>query len=205
MGVQPLGCAGQNTRPRRRRVGLYLLSFADPLGHPKQWAMPARMLSGDGGEYRATLLNTGLRIASTPRARNLLTQYIQTRHPEEFASCTDRIGWHGRAFVLPKDTIGDQAERIVFQTDNAVENTFRVKGTPAQWRERVGALCAGNSRLVFAVSCAFAGPLLRPAGMESGGFHFRGDSSSGKTTALKLAASVYGGADYLQRWRTTYR
>ena len=181
----------------------YLLSFADPLGHPKQWAMPARMLSGDGGEYRATLLNTGLRIASTPRARNLLTQYIQTRHPEEFASCTDRIGWHGRAFVLPKDTIGDQAERIVFQTDNAVENTFRVKGTPAQWRERVGALCAGNSRLVFAVSCAFAGPLLRHAGMESGGFHFRGDSSSGKTTALKLAASVYGGASYLQRWRTT--
>jgi putative DNA primase/helicase len=39
--------------------------------------------------------------------------------------------------------------------------------------------------------------------MESGGFHFRGDSSSGKTTALKVAASVYGGASFLQRWRTT--
>jgi putative DNA primase/helicase len=181
----------------------YLLTFADPLGHAKQWAMPSRMMAGDGGEYRATLLNMGLRIATTPRARNLLTQYIQTRQPEEFASCTDRIGWHGRAFVLPRETIGDDAERIVFQTDNAVENTFRAKGTPEQWRERVGGLCAGNSRLVFAVACAFAGPLLRPAGMESGGFHFRGDSSSGKTTALKLAASVYGGASYLQRWRTT--
>jgi len=181
----------------------YLLTFADPLGRGKQWAMPARMLSGDGGEYRATLLNMGLRIAPSPRARNLLTQYIQTRQPDEFASCTDRIGWHGRAFVLPHETIGDGAERIVFQTDNAVENTFRSKGTPEQWRERVGALCAGNSRLVFAVACAFAGPLLRPAGVESGGFHYRGDSSSGKTTALKVAASVYGGASYLQRWRTT--
>lgn len=182
----------------------YLLTFADPLGNAKQWAMPARMLSGDGGEYRATLLNMGLRIATTPRARNLLTQYIQTRTPEEFASCTDRIGWHnGRAFVLPRETIGVDAERIVFQSDNAVENTFRVKGTADAWRERVGALCAGNSRLVFAVACAFAGPLLRPAGMESGGFHYRGDSSSGKTTALKLAASVYGGASYLQRWRST--
>ncbi|MDI1267798.1 MAG: DUF927 domain-containing protein [Polaromonas sp.] len=181
----------------------YLLTFADPLGSAKQWAMPARMLSGDGGEYRATLLNMGLRIATTPRARNLLTQYIQTRTPEEFASCTDRIGWHGRAFVLPRETIGDDAERIVFQTDNAVENTFRSKGTLEAWRDRVGALCAGNSRLVFAVACAFAGPLLRPAGMESGGFHYRGDSSSGKTTALKLAASVYGGASYLQRWRST--
>ena len=181
----------------------YLLTFDDPLQHPKQWAMPARMLSGDGGEYRATLLNMGLRIASTPRARNLLTQYIQTRQPEEFASCTDRVGWHGRAFVLPRETIGDSGERIVFQSDSPIENTFRTKGTPEQWRARVGALCVGNSRLAFAVACAFAGPLMRPAGVESGGFHYRGDSSSGKTTALKLAASVWGGASYLQRWRST--
>jgi putative DNA primase/helicase len=182
----------------------YYLAFADPLGIQKNWAMPARMLSADGGEYRATLLNMGLTISTTPRARNLLTQYLQSRAPEEFASCTDRIGWHnGRAFVLPKETIGDSGERIVFQSDNAVENTFRSKGTPDQWRDRVGAMCVGNSRLAFAVACAFAGPLLRPANMESGGFHYRGDSSSGKTTALKLAASVYGGASYLQRWRAT--
>ena len=181
----------------------YLLTFADPLGKPKQWAMPARMLSGDGGEYRAALLNMGLRIAPSPAARNLLTQYIQTRQPGEFASCTDRIGWHGRAFVLPHETIGDDAERIVFQSESQTENTFRVKHDAAAWRDRIGALCVGNSRLVFAVACAFAGPLLRPAGMESGGFHIRGDSSSGKTTALRLAASVYGGTSYMQRWRTT--
>ena len=181
----------------------YLLAFADPLGKPKQWAMPARMLSGDGGEYRAAPLNMGLRIAPSPAARNLLTQYIQTRQPGEFASCTDRIGWHGRAFVLPHETIGDDAERIVFQSESQMENTFRLRHDATAWRDRIGALCVGNSRLVFAVACAFAGPLLRPAGMESGGFHIRGDSSSGKTTALRLAASVYGGPSYMQRWRTT--
>ncbi len=181
----------------------YHLRFADPLGHIKTWAMPARMLSGDGAEYRAYLMGQGLRIGTSPRARNLLTQYIQTRQPEDFTTCTDRIGWHGLAFVLPRETIGDEAERIVFQSDQAMENTFTVKGTADLWRERVGSLCAGNSRLVFAVACAFAGPLLRPAGVESGGFHFRGGSSSGKTTALKVAASVNGGPNYLQRWRTT--
>jgi putative DNA primase/helicase len=183
----------------------YLLTFADPVGKPKQWAMPARMLAGDGGEYRAALLSMGLRISTSRDARNLLTQYIQSRQPAEYATCTDRIGWHGSAFVLPSETIGDEAERIVFQTENAQasENTFRVKGTPEQWRTRISTVCAGNSRLVFSLACAFAGPLLRPAGMESGGFHFRGDSSSGKTTALKVAASVYGGPSYLQRWRTT--
>ncbi|WP_367065239.1 DUF927 domain-containing protein [Oryzisolibacter sp. LB2S] len=185
----------------------YLLQFADPLGRSKQWAMPSRMLSGDGGEYRAALLNMGLRIATSPTARNRLTEYIQTRRPSEFASCTDRIGWHptegGAAYVLPHQTIGDDAERIVFQSDSQMENTFRVRKDVAAWRDRIGALCAGNSRLVFAVSCAFAGPLLRPASMESGGFHLRGDSSSGKTTALRVAASVNGGPSYMQRWRTT--
>ena len=185
----------------------YLLQFADPLGRPKQWAMPARMLSGDGGEYRSTLLNMGLRIATAPACRNRLTEYIQTRHPQEFASCTDRTGWHasegGAAYVLPHQTIGDEAERIVFQSDSPMENTFRVRQDVAAWRERVGRLCAGNSRLMFAVSCAFAGPLLRPASLESGGFHLRGDSSSGKTTALRVAASVNGGPSYMQRWRTT--
>lgn len=182
----------------------YLLSFSDPLGRLQQWAMPSRMLSGDGGEYRALLLDRGLRIAPSPRARNLLTQYIQTRQPEQHALCTDRVGWHGSSFVLPHETIGtDEAERIVFQSDSAMENTFRAKGTTAQWRERVAALCVGNSRLAFAVACAFAGPLLRPAGVESGGFHLRGDSSSGKTTALRVAASVYGAPSFMQRWRTT--
>jgi putative DNA primase/helicase len=105
----------------------YLLTFTDPLGKVKTWAMPARMLSGDGGEYRAALLGMGLRIAPSPRARNLLTQFIQTRQPAEFASCTDRIGWHSHAFVLPRETIGDGAERIVFQSENQIENTFTMK------------------------------------------------------------------------------
>lgn len=190
----------------RNQEGLgwgYLLTFADPLGKPKQWAMPARMLSGDGGEYRAMLLNMGLRIATAPNARSRLTEYIQTRKPGAFASCTDRIGWHGHAFVLPHETIGDEVERIVFQSDAVVENTFRIRYGVQDWVQRIGRLCAGNSRMVFAVSCAFAGPLLRPAGMESGGFHLRGGSSSGKTTAAKIAASVFGGPDYMQRWRTT--
>lgn len=60
-----------------------------------------------------------------------------------------------------------------------------------------------NSRLVFVVSCAFTGPLLHLVGMESGGYHFRGDSSTGKTTVLRGSASVWGGPDFLQRWRTT--
>lgn len=188
----------------------YLLEFVCPRGKLQRWAMPARMLAGDGAEYRATLLNAGLRIAPGVKPRGQLTTYIQTRAPAEMAQCTDRIGWHGRAFVLPRETLhrapaeGEaDPERIVFQTDGTAESAFRGRGSLAQWRERVAAPCVGNSRLLFAVCCAFAGPMLRPSGTESGGFHLRGDSSGGKTTALRLAASVWGGANYLQRWRAT--
>ncbi|MEQ1804502.1 MAG: DUF927 domain-containing protein, partial [Burkholderiaceae bacterium] len=188
----------------------YLLEFTDPRGKAQRWAMPARMLAGDGSEYRATLLNNGLRIAPGIKPRGLLTTYLQTRNPAEMAQCTDRIGWHGRAFVLPRETLQREAlegedapERIVFQTDGTAESSFRTRGTLEQWRERVAAPCVGNSRLVFTVCCGLAGPMLRPAGMESGGFHLRGDSSGGKTTALRLAASVWGDAKYLQTWRAT--
>jgi putative DNA primase/helicase len=187
----------------------YLLEFKDPLGHAKLWPLPARMLSGDGNEYRAALLSMGLRIEPGSAIRALLTRYIQSRNPQAWARCTDRTGWHtaeggAKVYVLPKQTIGSAgAERVIYQSDSAMDNTFRSAGTLDQWRSKVAALCVGNSRLSFSVSCAFAGVLLRWLGGESGGFHFRGDSSSGKTTALRMAASVFGGQSYMQRWRAT--
>ena len=131
-------------------------------------------------------------------------EYIQTRKPTATARITDRIGWQpDGAFVLPDRTIGEGDERIIFQSDGAVSNTFRQRGTVAEWRDAIARRCAGNSHLVFSLSCAFAGPLLHLAGVDSGGFHFRGDSSTGKTTALRVAATVWGGGDFMQRWRTT--
>ncbi len=66
--------------------------------------------------------------------------------------------------------------------------------------------CVGNSRLVFAVSAAFAPPLLRLANEENGGLHFVGSSRAGKTTVLRAAGSVWGGGGingYLRSWRAT--
>jgi putative DNA primase/helicase len=185
-----------------------LLEFDDPLGHRKAWPMPARMLSGDGAEYRSVLLSMGLRIEPGSAVKNLLSTYIQSRQPTAWARCTERAGWHnseGKAvYVQPRHTFGDSPEhRVIFQSDSAMENTFRSAGTLDQWRSKVAALCVGNSRLAFAVSCAFAGMAMKWVKAESGGFHLRGDSSSGKTTALRVAASVFGGDSFMQRWRAT--
>lgn len=181
----------------------YLLEFKDPEGKPHSWAMPARMLAGDGNEYRQHLLSLGLSLSTSNVARERLTYYIQTQKPEELARCTDRAGWHDSIFVLPERTLGKSDERVIYQSSGAVANTFRESGALDDWKSKIADLCRNNSRLVFAVSAAFAGPTLCFTGMESGGFHFRGGSSSGKTTALRVAASVYGGPDFMQRWRAT--
>ncbi|MGZ8262071.1 MAG: DUF927 domain-containing protein, partial [Methylotenera sp.] len=180
-----------------------LLEFCDLAGVHHTWAMPMELLKGDGAEFRGVLLRMGLRISTTQKSRNLLTQYIQGAKADAMAQCVERTGWHGSVFITPERTIGQSDEKILFQSATTAPNTFKTKGTLKDWQANVSMSCVGNSRLVFAISAAFAAPLLDITGMESGGFHYRGDSSTGKTTALRVAASVWGGADYLQRWRAT--
>lgn len=97
-------------------------------------------------------------------------------------------------------------EQLVLQARTPV-NPFRTAGTLDGWRDSVGAWTAGNSRLMLAVCAAFAAPLLEMSGMESGGFNYSGRSSSGKTTALVAAASVWGrgssSGGFVQNWRAT--
>jgi putative DNA primase/helicase len=182
----------------------YWLAFTDQRGREKRWAMPARMFGGEGAEFRASLLDMGLRIGTGAAARNMLAAYIQSRQVQTFARCVERVGWHsGGVYVWPDRTFGPEEERTIFQAEERIRNPFRSHGTLDGWRADVAALCVGNARLAFAVSAAFAGPCLALAGLEGGGFHLRGASSAGKTTALRMAGSVYGGPDYLQTWRNT--
>jgi hypothetical protein len=63
---------------------------------------------------------------------------------------------------------------------------------------------AGQHSLpTLAISASLAGPLLHVAGLESGGIHLFGNSSTGKTTLLKLAASVWGDGGLVHSWRAT--
>lgn len=183
----------------------YFLEFVDSDGNTKNWVMPAKMLAGDGNAYRAELLDMGLRIEPSLKAKNHLTSYIQTSDAEHRIRCVDRVGWHGDQYVLPDQTMGNNTndENMLFQSTSGVTSKFRQSGTLTEWRNNVAAYCQGNSRLAFCVSAAFASTLLYHSGVSSGGFHLWGDSSTGKSTAFKVAGSVFGGHDYPRNWRMT--
>jgi uncharacterized protein (DUF927 family) len=83
---------------------------------------------------------------------------------------------------------------------------YEKRGTLEDWREDAGRLAKGHRLATLAISTALASPLLYVGGYESGGVHVYGRSSIGKTSSLRLAASVWGrGAEggNLRSWRST--
>lgn len=182
-----------------------LLQFADPDGVVHRWSMPMELLAGDGAVYRQELLSKGLLIAPGSPARQALTIFIQTSTPATTVRCVEQTGWNKdrTAFVFQNETIGSTGnEPLILQTTSSLLTTQTVSGCLTGWQQMAG-LCLGNSRLIFALSTAFAPPLLLLLGMENGGIHFRGGSSSGKTTCLRVAASVWGAPESVQQWRAT--
>ena len=177
--------------------------------------MPAALLASvRGDDYRQTLLSLGARLA---HGRPLPMRCIViSAPPSDFegrdlprARAASRLGWHGDYFVLPDRALGG-SDLIVYQTTSEIRAAVRSKGSLEEWRERVAKPAKGNTRVVLAISAAFAAPLLGPLQLEGAGIHFRGPSSIGKTTTLIAAGSVWGGPrdhgglnGYKQSWQAT--
>lgn len=88
---------------------------------------------------------------------------------------------------------GRGAADTILQSETAsVDAAYRAAGTLADWKSNVAALAVGNDRLALFVSAAFAGPLLDVMGGPSGGVHLVGKSRTGKSTAVVVAANVWG-------------
>ena len=61
---------------------------------------------GDGAAYRSALLSQGFMTPTDSKRRAWLTDYLQSRNPSELVRHVPRVGWHGRFYVLPDETLG---------------------------------------------------------------------------------------------------
>lgn len=181
------------------------LEFTTEDGIRRNISIPATMMQGDGLELRKLLADMNLYI--NPDHGKELHRYIAQQHTKKRLLAASVVGWHGDTFVMPDENIGPNADGIVLQSSTNITSRFSLAGGISGWRDTVAAMAAGNALLTLAISAAFAGPLLRRMGLQGGGIHFYGDSSTGKTKLLSAACSVWGSGDssagFMRNWNST--
>jgi len=181
-----------------------LLEWLDDDGNLHQWAMPLDLLEGDCADVRRELAYKGVSIEPSKKGRDRLAIYLKKAPVEDRALFVERLGWYDDVYILPKKVIGSSKEIIVFQNPHGIETAFAQSGTVEQWRDNVACFAIGNSRLLLALSFAFGACLFELSQAESGGIHFLGASSIGKSTFLDAACSVWGKPKHYKReWRNT--
>lgn len=184
----PLTVEAETVNSEEGTIGR-LLSFSHR-GRRIEWIMPMEALAGKGDEVLKVLMGRGLVIEHHQR-RQIVPYLASHQSPELVIATTTKPGWHeSGAFVLPSRVIG--GDNVRFQDSGRAANIFTSKGSISGWQTEIATRCLGNPVLILSVCCALAGPLLAKVGVNGGGVHLVGDSSSGKSLAQLLAASVWG-------------
>jgi uncharacterized protein (DUF927 family) len=197
----------------------HLLAWRDRDGQMHRAAFPAGRFHEQSLSLVQELAGGGLAVV--PGQERPLLRYLAAFEVTRRVRSVTRLGWVDvpdvpvPVYVFPGEVIGDAgAEEPVYQPEvpSALAATPRSSGTLKEWQKTVAWRARDNPVLLFSLSVAFTGALLRFAGVEGGGFHLYGSSSKGKTTAGQFAASVWGsGADpaeapgvaFVRKWNAT--
>lgn len=153
----------------------------------------------------ATMVDHGLELAAGKHTKERLLNLLRAWKPDQRLRTVNRMGWvddSHKSFVLGSTLIGTD-DVLPLAPSVGIGAGLISAGGADDWKENVGMKCRGNPLMILAVSLAFSGPLLAALGLTGGGLHFRGASSSGKTTLLNLAASVWGDRRLITQWRAT--
>jgi uncharacterized protein (DUF927 family) len=170
-----------------------------PDGSSNTVILPRSQLS-DAQKLKAELQDKGVIAYNW----NDLQGYLSHAIPTTTHKLVRSVGWHGGLYVQSTRIYGTGTEPLALESSTPACTDFAQRGDLDMWNAEVGERCRGNSRLMLAVCAALAGPLLRLVNVESGGIHLVGPSSVGKTTALRVAASVWGSPnDFIRSWRST--
>ena len=184
-----------------------VMQFRDRDGVTKRKTVKRAALASDAGAVRAELAGAGMLILSATGQSDRFIRFLRAVTHSARLTLAERTGWVDTSrFVLPHTVIAPPGAEPVHFDGAASALHYSEKGSLDGWKSGLAALAPGNSLLTFAISLAFVGPIMRWLDMEGGGFHFRGASSTGKTSLAMAAGSVWGGGGplgFASSWRAT--
>lgn len=183
-----------------------LVAVKDSNGRWHQIPILNADLSTKPQEVLARLHDRGLELGEHPKSKEFVKIIIKMWKVDQSLISVSKHGWVGEnfdSFVCGNAIIGNKGVLAILSNGKGPTRHLAAKGSVENWRESIGMKCRGNPLMVLAVSLAFSGPLLAILGQSGGGLHFRGSSSSGKTTLLRLATSVWGSLHLIGQWRAT--
>ncbi len=180
---------------------LLVCEVTTPDGHINEVYVPKRFAGKD--TTLEDLRAAGAAIYNTPGMKKILA-YVE---PSNKCRLVHKGGWYDDRFVLTGEQVavfGDtSSERVIYLQTTKLKPQFNIGGTLAEWQTYIGEPVKGNNLLQFVLCAAFASPLLTPMNVGGGGFHLVGKSSIGKTVALQIFGSVFGGERYITSYRGT--
>jgi hypothetical protein len=163
-----------------------------PGGCPSAWT-PFDALSDDAAPAKKAIRAAGIYLFKEDLAKVVDQARGVTSFPP--MPLIERPGWSRMHYALlsgevfSPDSAGDAI--VLFDIDPL---KCKAAGTKA-WLQGVACLAKGQPIVTFALTIAFAGPILDLSRVrENPGFEFSGPKGVGKTTLLYLAASVWGPA-----------
>lgn len=184
-----------------------IVEFTNDDGHNKKINVPLRSLITEPQSILGEFVASGLILNAREKQR--LIDFLIYSQPTKRLTLVYKTGWQSKSFVMPDTVISgadnEDTDYLLHGSHSKIKK-LKIQGTAEEWRENIARYCVGNSRLMFAVSCAFASVLLPLSNQLGGGFHLRGESSTGKSSALKVAGSVFGcGGEngFNETWRGT--
>ena len=182
-----------------------LVAIKDPNGQTQFAQIPNSELQHGQQRALSPLLDKGMKLETEKPVKALVYRFLVKSAPERILEQAQANGWQGNdfdCFLIGRHRIG---RPIAVAAPSLLKTRDRqpTSAPPEKWRERVGTLCRGNPLALLAVSQAFAGPLLRILNVDGTGFHLRGRSSTGKSTLLRVATSVWSATSSIPTWRAT--
>ncbi len=153
---------------------------------------------------RPTLSDRGVLITSAADWRKI-TEGIESIRDFPKRPLVDEPGWLGGYFADASGKVytpeGSPKGTALFQPNRQSGGT---KGSLKAWQQQVASPLTGQNLLMIAVFIAFAAPLLRLTGeTHNPGFEFSGPPETGKTTTLRLMASIAGPPHAIPNFNST--